>query len=96
MRGSSGFQRVGGSKSGAPSREEGGAIVIRGRAGSTMLGDGERFCPGENEGQEEGLYSDSKNPFSVCLKHSVRSVTQSWVGILLHSGGAKCSIYPWL
>ena len=40
--------------------------------------------------------SDSTNPFNVCLKHSVQSVTQSGVGILLHSGGAKCSIYPWL
>ena len=26
-------------------------------------------------------YSDSKNPFNVCLKHSVQSVTQSGVGI---------------
>ena len=41
---------MGGSESGAPSGEEGGVIVIGGRAGSAMSGDGERFCPGENEG----------------------------------------------
>ena len=41
-------------------------------------------------------YSDSKNPFNVCLKHSVWSVMQSGVGISLHTGGVKRSIYPWL
>ena len=45
---------------------------------------------------QRNCYSDSKNPFNVCLKHSVRSVTQSGVGISLHSGGVKGSIYPWL
>ena len=34
IRGSSGLQRVGGSESGAPSGEEGGVIVVWGRAGS--------------------------------------------------------------
>ena len=46
---------MGGRESGALRGEDGGVIVvIGGRMGSTMFGDGERFCPGENEGQEEG------------------------------------------
>ena len=37
----------------------GGVIAGGGRMGSVMTGDGERFCPGENEGGEEGLYKSS-------------------------------------
>ena len=59
--GSSGFQRVGGSKSGALRGEEGGVIVVRGGAGSAMSRDGERFHPGENEGREEGLYRSNES-----------------------------------
>ena len=55
IRGSSGFQRVGGSESRCPRGEEGGVMVVE-SAGSAMSGDGERFHPGENEGQDEGLY----------------------------------------
>ena len=58
--GSSGLQRVGGSKSGAPRGEDRGVIVIGGRTGSTMFGDGERFHLGENEGWEEGSYRSNK------------------------------------
>ena len=61
IQGSSGLQRVGGSKSGALSREDGGVIVVGGRTGSTMFGDGERFRPGENEGWEEGSYRSNKS-----------------------------------
>ena len=61
IRGSSGLQRVGGRESRAPSREEGGVIVIGGRAGSVMLGDGERFHPGENKGQEERSYRSNES-----------------------------------
>ena len=46
---------MGGSESGEPSGEEGGVIVI-GRAGSAMSGDGERFHPGENNGWEDRSY----------------------------------------
>ena len=53
IRGSSGLQGVGGSKSMCPRGEEGGVMVV-GRAGSVMSRDRERFRPGENEGQEEG------------------------------------------
>ena len=55
-RGSSGLQRVGGSELGVPRGEDGGVIVAGGKTGSTMSGDGERFCPGENKGREEGSY----------------------------------------
>ena len=58
--GSSGLQRVGGSELGAPSREDREVIVTGGRTGSTMVGDGERFCPGENKGWEEGLYRSNE------------------------------------
>ena len=58
--GSSGLQRVGGSKSMCPRGEEGGVMVV-GRAGSVMSGDGERFCLGENEGQEEGSYRSNES-----------------------------------
>ena len=34
--------------------------MVVGRVGSVMSGDGERFRPGENEGQEEGLYRSSE------------------------------------
>ena len=60
IRGSSGLQRVGGSKSMCPRGEEGGVRVV-GRTGSVMSRDGERFRPGENEGQEEGAYRSSKS-----------------------------------
>ena len=59
-RGPSGLQRVGGSESGALSGEDGGVIVIGGRTGLTMFGGGERFCLGENEGWEEGLYRSNE------------------------------------
>ena len=29
--------------------------------GSTMFGDGERFCLGENEGREEGSYRSNES-----------------------------------
>ena len=58
--GSSGLQRVGGSKSGALSGEDRGVIVIGGRMGSTIFGGGERFHLGENEGWEEGLYRSNE------------------------------------
>ena len=57
---SSGLQRVGGSKLGAPSGEDRGVIVMGGRMGSTMFGNGERFHPGENEGWEDGLYRSNE------------------------------------
>ena len=57
--GSSGLQREGESESGCPRGEEGGVIVIGG-AGSAMSRDGERFHPGENEGQEEGSYRSNE------------------------------------
>ena len=60
IRGLSGLQRVGGSESMCPRGEEGGVIVV-GRAGSVILRDGERFCPGENEGREEGSYRSSES-----------------------------------
>ena len=47
---------MGGSESGAPRGEDGGVIVAGGKTGSTMSGDGERFCLGENKGREEGSY----------------------------------------
>ena len=59
IQGLSGLQRVGGSESGCPRGEEGGVIVVGG-VGSVMSRDGERFCPGENEGQEEGSYRSNK------------------------------------
>ena len=43
-----------------PRGEEGGVRVV-GRTGSVMSRDGERFRPGENEGQEEGSYRSSKS-----------------------------------
>ena len=58
--GSSGFQRVGGSESGALSGEDRGVIVIGGRTGSMKFGDGERFRPGENKGREEGSYRSNE------------------------------------
>ena len=58
--GSSGLQRVGGSESGALSREDRGVIVVGGRMGSMMFGDRERFCLGENEGREEGSYRSNE------------------------------------
>ena len=61
IQGSSGLQRVGGSELGAPSGEDGGVIVIGGRTGLTIFGDGERFRPGENEGREEGSYRSNKS-----------------------------------
>ena len=60
IRGSSGLQRVGGSESMCLRGEEGGVRVV-GRTGSVMSRDGERFCPGENEGREEGSYKSSKS-----------------------------------
>ena len=60
IRGSSGLQRVGGSKSMCPRGEEGGVTVVR-RVGSAMSRDGERFRPGENEGREEGSYRSSES-----------------------------------
>ena len=59
IRGSSEFQRVGGSESGGPRGEEGGVIVIGG-VGSAMSRDWERFHPGENEGREEGSYRSNE------------------------------------
>ena len=50
---------MGGSKSGCPRGEEGGVTVVR-RVGSAMSRDGERFHPGENEGQEEGSYRSNE------------------------------------
>ena len=35
--------------------------MVDGRVGSAIFGDGERFCPGENEGQEEGSYKSSES-----------------------------------
>ena len=58
--GSSGLQSVGGSESRCSSGEEGGVMVV-GRVGSVMSGDGERLRPGENEGREEGSYRSSKS-----------------------------------
>ena len=60
IQGSSGLQRVGGSKSEAPRGEDGGVIVIGGRMGMTMFGDRERFRLGENEGWEEGSYRSNE------------------------------------
>ena len=60
IRGSSGFQRVGGSESMCLRGEEGG-IMVDGRVGSAMSGDGERLRPGENEGREEGSYKSSES-----------------------------------
>ena len=59
IQGLSGLQRVGGSESMCP-RGEGGGVMVVGRAGSAMSRDGERFHPGENEGQEEGSYRSSE------------------------------------
>ena len=61
IRGSSGLQRVGGSELGALSGEDRGVIVIGGRMGLMMFGDRERFCPGENKGQEEGSYRSNES-----------------------------------
>ena len=61
IRGSSGLQRVGGSKSGALSGEDRGVIVVGERMGSMMFGDGERFRLGENKGGEEGSYRSNKS-----------------------------------
>ena len=63
IRGSSGFQRVEGKESGLPSGEEGGVIVeaAGGGEGAAISGEGERFCPGENEGWEEGSYKSSES-----------------------------------
>ena len=58
--GSSGLQRVGGSESRCPRGEEGGVMVV-GSAGSAISRDGERFRPGENNGQEEGSYRLSES-----------------------------------
>ena len=58
--GSSGLQRVGGSKSMCPRGEEEGVMVAR-RTGSVMSRDGERFRPGENEEWEEGSYKSSES-----------------------------------
>ena len=60
IRGSSGLQSVGGSESRCSSGEEGG-VMVDGRAGSAISGDGERFRPGENEGREEGSYRSSES-----------------------------------
>ena len=60
IRGSLGLQRVGGSESSCPRGEEGGVMVV-GSVGSVISRDGERFRPGENEGQEEGLYRSSES-----------------------------------
>ena len=58
MWGSSRLQRVGGRESGLPSGDKGGVIVemTGGGVSTASLGDGERFCLGENEGWEEGSY----------------------------------------
>ena len=60
IRGSSELQSVGGSESRCSSGEEGG-VMVDGRVGSAMSGDGERLRPGENEGREEGLYRSSES-----------------------------------
>ena len=52
---SSGLQRVEGRESKLPSGEEGGV-----RVGAVMLGDGERSFPGEDKGQDEGLYNSKE------------------------------------
>ena len=51
---------MGGSESMCPRGEEGGVMEV-GKAGSAMSRDGERFHPGENEGQEEGSYRSNKS-----------------------------------
>ena len=51
---------MGGSESMCPRGEEGGVMAV-GRAGSVMSRDGERFCPGENKGREEGSYRSSES-----------------------------------
>ena len=51
---------MGGSESMCPRGEEGGVMVV-GRVGSAMSGDGERLRPGENEGREEGSYKSSES-----------------------------------
>ena len=51
---------MGGSESGWPKGEEGG-VMVDGRTGSAMSGEGERFRPGENEGREEGSYRSSES-----------------------------------
>ena len=63
IQGSSEFQRVEGSKLGCPRGEEGGVMVevTGGGEGSAISGDGERFRPGENEGQEEGSYRSNES-----------------------------------
>ena len=60
MRGSSELQSVGGRESRLSRGEEGG-VMADGRAGAAMIGDGERFRPGENEGREEGSYRSSES-----------------------------------
>ena len=52
---------MGGRELGASRGENEGVIVVIGeRMGLTMFGDGERFRPGENEGQEEGSYRSNE------------------------------------
>ena len=51
---------MGGSESRCSSGDEGG-VMVDGRMGSAMSGDGERFRPGENEGREEGSYRSSES-----------------------------------
>ena len=46
-----------------PDGEEGGVnveVTRGGGEGIATLGEGVRFCPGENEGWEEGLYRSSE------------------------------------
>ena len=42
-------------------RGEEGGVKVGGRAGSAISGDGERFCPRENEEREEGSYKSSQS-----------------------------------
>ena len=62
IHGSLGFQGVQGSGSELPGREEGGVnlAITEGGVIAMMAGGGERFCPGENEGQEKGSYKSNK------------------------------------
>ena len=60
IRGSSGLQSVGGSESRCSSGEEGG-VMVDGKVGTAMSGDGERLRPGENEGRDEGSYRSSES-----------------------------------
>ena len=60
IRGSSELQSMGGRELRGSRGEEGG-VMVDGRVGSAIIGDGERFLPGENEGREEGSYRSSES-----------------------------------